>query len=254
MKWTRWYPSGGPARQRHIIAAMPEIAVEFASRLERLRGDLAAQGERVKQAVDRSFESFFTRSRPLAEQVASDDDAIDKADVELEKSAVALLTDATRRTSHLEPEQLRAVLTVVKINNELERVADLAADVAGMVTAISSPSEQVPATFRVMTNSVVGIVRDTVRAVDRSDAGQAKRVLQSESTITAFKDAIVRDAEQQIASGKMSLDCAFVLHEVAGLCERIADHCTNIAEQIIYMVTGAIVRHQESGWVEVKGA
>jgi phosphate transport system protein len=233
---------------------VPEIAAEFASRLDRLRADLAAQGERVKAVVDKAFESFFARSIAQADEVNADDDAIDRADVELEKSAVALLTDATRRTSHLEPEQLRGVLTVVKINNELERIADLAVAISQIVPGFSTSSEPVPPTFRVMTNSVVGIVRDTVRAVDRSDASLAKLVLQSENAIGAFKDAIVRDAEQRIASGKMSLDCAFVLHGVAGLCERIADHCTNIAEQIIYLVTGAIVRHMETGWVEVKSS
>ena len=108
-----------------------------------------------------------------------------------------------------------------------------------------------PETFRVMANSVVGIMRDTCTAYSRSDATLAKVVLQSEDCIEAFKVAILKDAESRIAQGSMHVDFAFTLHEIANECCSMADHCTNIAEQIIYSLTGAIVRHMEGRWVEV---
>ena len=67
-------------------------------------------------------------------------------------------------------------------------------------------------------------------------------------------EAILRDAERKIAQGTMPVDFALSLHELANECCKIADHCTNISEQVIYLVTGAIVRHTDAGWVEVKSA
>src|SRR5205814_10534781 len=108
-----------------------------------------------------------------------------------------------------------------------------------------------PDTFRVMANSVIGILRDVNTAVMRNDAPLANIVLQSQHAVTAFKSAILRDAEEKIAKGQMTVDLAFRLHEIASQCEVIADHCTNVAEQVIYLTTGAIVRHMQSSWVEV---
>jgi phosphate transport system protein len=97
----------------------------------------------------------------------------------------------------------------------------------------------------------VGILRDVCTSYDRQDARLAKIVLQSQDAAAAFKRAIVRDAEVRIAAGQIGVDFAFLMHEVATSFERIADHCTNIAEQVIYAATGAIVRHEEGHWVEV---
>jgi phosphate uptake regulator len=69
--------------------------------------------------------------------------------------------------------------------------------------------------------------------------------------VWAFKSALVREAEQNLAKGVINPELAFHLVELAGMCEVIADHCTNIAEQVIYQTTGAIVRHMESAWVQV---
>ena len=107
-----------------------------------------------------------------------------------------------------------------------------------------------PETFRIMANSVIGVLRDVNASFARKDAPLAKIVLQSQHAIARFKVEVVRDAEKKIAAGTMSVDFAFRLHEVAALCELIADHCTNIAEQVIYASTGAIVRHTQACWIE----
>lgn len=102
-----------------------------------------------------------------------------------------------------------------------------------------------------MANSVIGILRDTNAAVHGNDTNLANIVLESQHTVAAFKDAVLKAAEQQLANGAISTESAFLLHEIANQCELIADHCTNIAEQVIYLITGAIVRHMESSWVQV---
>lgn len=223
----------------------------FASRLDRLRADLVEQGRRVQAMLEDAFEAVFDRSVEKARGVASRDDVIDAADVAIERAAVALLTDATREGAALDEVQLRTVLTIVKVNNELERIADAAAEVATLVKGPRGGAPAYPDTFRVMANSVVGILRDSNMTVSRGDPALAKVVLQSQHAVTAFKDALLRDAEDKLARGTMPPDFAFHLHELANQCELMADHCTNIAEQVIYLTTGGIVRHVESAWIEI---
>lgn len=230
---------------------MSKHAESFVVRAGALKADLVEQGRRVQSCIELSFEALFSRNESMARDVLAADDAIDIADVDIEKTSVSLLTDATRQGAELDPPHLRAVLTIVKVNNEMERIADVGVDIAELVISKSMPEGNFPDTFRVMANSVIGIVRDVDAAFARSDPQLANIVLQSQHAVTAFKAAVLRDAEAKLAQGKMSADFAFLLHEVASQCELIADHCTNIAEQVIYSTTGAIVRHMESAWVEV---
>ena len=230
---------------------MPTTTEGFAKRLELLRAAIAEQGHRVQNILEAAFEAAFAKDPAKAALVQAQDDVIDRVDVEVEKAAVALLTDATHENAKLDASQLREVLTIVKINNELERIADAAVDIAERAESLKMNNGQIPETFRVMANSVVGILRDATQSYNRSDARLAKVVLQSEDAVEAFMVAIVKDAERQIASGKMTVDFAFCLHQIANECCSVADHCTNISEQVIYSVTGAIVRHLEGGWVEV---
>lgn len=216
-----------------------------------MRADLVAQGRRVQAMLDLSLEALFARDEGKAKLAIAMDDAVDQADVELEKACVQLLGDATRDGASLDQDQLRLVLTIAKANNELERIADAAVDVGEMAPGLRGVGPPFPDTFRVMANSVIGILRDTCTAVAGNDPMMAKVVLQSQHAVTAFKGAIVRDAEERIAMGTMPVDFAFRLHEIAGQCELIADHCTNIAEQIIYLTTGNIVRHTDARWIEI---
>ncbi|TVQ63433.1 MAG: hypothetical protein EA378_01785 [Phycisphaerales bacterium] len=229
---------------------MPTTPEGFAARIDRLKADLVDQGRRVQALVERSFDAVYARDAAGAARVIDDDDPIDRADVDIERACVQLLDDATREGAAIGHSQLRAVLTIVKVNNELERTADAGVSVAEHVAELVGCTGEPPDTFRVMTNSVVGIIRDVNSSYQHQDAGLAKLVLQSEDAVEAFKLAILRDLEEQVASGAISVDLAFTLGQIAGECERISDYCTNVAEQVIYVATGAIVRHTDAGWVE----
>ncbi len=221
----------------------------FTTKLELIRGELNAQGRRVVAICDAAFEAFFDDDGEAAGRAAALDDEIDRVDVALEQQAVMLLCDAAGEANELPPNQIREVLVVVKANNELERIADCAVHISEHVAKRSGA--EIPETFRVLCNSVIGIVRDVCRSIEQRDPDTAKLVLRAEDTVRGFKNAVLRDAEQRIAAGEMGVDTAFLLHELASCCEHIADHSTNIAEQVLYAVTGTIVRHCEAGWIEV---
>ena len=232
---------------------MPLTPQDFSIRADRLRDDLVRQGRRVQGLVEDAFESVFTQDRAKASATVAADDAIDRADVEIERASVALLTEAACTTVSLSDADIRRVLTLVKVNNELERLADAGVVVAEGVQGPGVGTRDIPPTFRVMANSVVGIIRDAVDAYERTDPSLARIVLASESTIDAFKAGLLREAEQRIASGDLTIEGAFSLHEIAGQCERMSDYCSNIAEQVIYTASGTIVRHTGTGWVDVDG-
>ena len=216
---------------------------DFAKRLDQLKSELVTQGERVMQMTLKAVDSFFDLDRSKAEAVIEEDSVIDKVDVEIEQASVPLLA-----LGETDEHKIRSVLMIVKINNELERIADCAVNVAEVVTDYGELSERVPPTFRVMANSVVGMLRDANRALANLDIGLAEQVLDFDDTVDRFKRQIILDAQQAVASGDFTAEFAFNLLTVAKTLERIADHCTNICEQVIYLESGLIVRHLPGGW------
>ncbi len=225
----------------------------FAKRIERLRADLVEQGRRVQSLIEGAYDALFQGDAKLAAEVVAQDDVIDRVDVEIEKACVRLLGDVTRSSEGLDDEQLRTILTIVKVNNEFERAADRGVDIAEHVEQIRHDCGALPDTLRVMANSVVGIIRDTNAAYAKRDPDIAMIVLRSEDTVEAFRSEILKQLESQLASGSISVETVFALNAVTDACERMADYCTNIAEQVIYSTTGKIVRHTDTGWIEVAG-
>jgi len=229
------------------MALTPE---SFQDRLDELRAGLSEQGLRVRKLVEKSFDAFFTRDADAAEAAIALDDEIDRIDIATEQAAVALLAHAAREAVVLPEAPLRGVLTLDKVNNEIERIADAGVEVARQAIDLTDDPVRFPPTTRVMTNSVIGILRDVVKAYAKRDPAVARLVLQAEDTVTLFKSEIIRTSEQRVANGEMSVEVAFDLVELAGRCSIMAAHATNIAEQVIYESTGAIVRHTTEGWVD----
>ena len=229
------------------MAITPE---HFAHKLDSIRNRLVKQGILVTELAELTFDTIYNRDTQAATQLITKDDEIDQADIEIERDAVDLLTLASRDSCPIEPAQIRSLLTAVKVNNELERIADAATAVAQRVVALGERTSPFPKTTRVMTNSIVGVLRDTVRAFRDIDAKKAKAVLACEGNTLSFHELITRDAEVRVADGRMGVDTAFELHAIINQTVLIGDHCTNIAEQVIYQATGTIVRHTTAGWVE----
>lgn len=217
-------------------------------RVKALRDELLSQGQAVGSMLERAVEAVFERDESLAQKVIADDEAIDRVDIEIERRAVELLSDAMAQGARLGPGDVRMLLTIVKVNNELERIADCAVNIAERIRAFQDLQAQLPPKFRVMANSVVGIMESANLAMAHMDSDTAQLVLESDDATEAFKDAILRDVEQQLVAGQHSVDFAFALRTVAVNLGRMSDHCTNIAEQVIYVTTGKIVRHEGEKW------
>ncbi len=216
-----------------------------------LKADLERQGARVVAQVERAVEALFEKDGGVAQAIFEAETEIDREDVRIERETVALLQAAADAAkAPLSETDVRLTLTIVKTNNELERIADLAVYAAQRVPSFAALTEDPPPTFRVLANSVIGIVQCTQRALVKMDVDQASLVLRSDDTTDAFKLAILREVEEKLAAGAHDVDYAFALHTAAAAFARIADHCTNIAEQVIYTATGQIVRHENDRWTD----
>ena len=215
---------------------------EFQANLTKLLEDLDEQGERILSLALEAVDAFFDNDEEKAEGVIRTDKLVDQIDVRIERASIPLLS-----LGQTDPYAIRSVLTVVKVNNELERIADCAVNVAEASQAhVGDPPSS--GTFEVMANSVIGMVRDANRSARDRDTDLARQVLEFDDTIDRFRAEVVRLVQTAVADGTMPLPDALELLNVNRALERIADHCTNICEQIIYLETGKIVRHLPSGW------
>lgn len=218
---------------------------EFKRRLEELRGEIVAQGDRVLLQATRAVDCYFDHDVELARTVVDVEIEVDRIDVEIERRSIPLL--AMGQTGEY---AIRSVLTIVKVNNEFERIGDNATTIAEATLDPRRQGSNLADTYRVMANSVLGMLRDTNRSLAKGDADLARRVLAFDDTVQRFKQEILLDAQRRVADGDLAVDGAFRIISVTKCLERISDHCTNICEQVIYLETGKIVRHEAEGWSE----
>ena len=232
----------------------PTQTSSFHARLAALKGELVKQGALVERSIEDAVEAVFEKKADKARIVIERDTQIDKVDVQIEKNAVQILLDEWGQPAATPPD-LRMLLTIVKVNNEFERIGDLAVVIAEKFDVIATlpatgagAAAVMPPKFRMMANSIIGIMRNTVAAFDKMDVTSAQLVLASDDATEAFRTAILRDVEQGLVKGIHGVDYAFALGRIAYSLGRMADHCTNVAEQVIYVATGKIVRHEGEKW------
>ncbi len=226
---------------------MPET---FQAELDRLREEILSQGERVQRLVTLSFDVAFADDHASSKEILDLETEIDRIDVEIEQHAVNALIEATKVGTELDERQARTLFVIIKINNELERIADLGVDIVERGATVGDRLAM-PLTLRVMTNSTIGIVRDTNRAAAKSDPQLANIVLKCEDAMEGFRVEVMKAAERDVKAGTLGVELAQFMQSLAARCVSIADHCSNVAEQVIYAQTGKIVRHTDEGWVDV---
>jgi len=211
----------------------------FIDLLEDLKNRLARMTAMVQQSVEQSVEAVFTLNPRLMQQVIDGDSRIDEEEVRVEKSAIDLLALYQPAAT-----DLRLITTIIKVNSDFERIADCAVNVAQRVQYLRNLDDyKPPADLRVMANSVISTLRDTIQAFNLGDENLARRVLRGDDVVDALYHQIVQDMlmMMQNDSNLANRDLSNIM--IAKNLERIADHCTNIAEDVIYVHSGRIIRH-----------
>jgi phosphate transport system protein len=191
-------------------------------------------------------------SRPdLAAAVKNEEAEIDRREVQLERECLRILALHQPVAS-----DLRRVTAVLKINSDLERMADLALHIAKRVkkSARDDSPIPVPQGMEAMAMESLSQVHDCLDALTRSDCDLARRIIAGDRRFDILRRDIQNELKDLIRKDPDRLDSCLRLINTARNLERIADHATNIAEAVIYLKEGKIVRHDESTgrWIDTQ--
>jgi phosphate transport system protein len=208
--------------------------------IERLKKMALHLGAMVEDAIARSVDALVRRDRPLAEAVMSADDTIDRFEVEIEEECLKILALYQPVAA-----DLRFVVGVLKMNNDLERMGDLAAHIAHM-SALLAAQEPVdlPLDFPAMANKAQSMVKRCLDALVNADVALARRVCGDDDEVDEMRRAFYEAIRDAIRGQPQHADALLTLLSVSRHLERLADMATNVAEDVIYMVTGTIARHR----------
>lgn len=219
----------------------PTLGRSFLHDMERLWEETLKMAGIVESALRKSLQAFCNERLDLAAQVQGEEPEVNLLDVQIELDCLRILALHQPVAS-----DLRRVAAILKIDHELERIADLAEHISKRVRKeAKSPSEVArPEDMDRMAAEVMGRVSDCLDAMVKSDLDLARAVIISDRQIDKLRRALVRQIKDSIRRDPEHLDSWLRLIDTARNFERIADHATNIAETVIYMIDGNIVRHK----------
>lgn len=216
------------------------MSQHFVHEIERLKKRLLALGALVEESVHRAVLSVQDRDSRLATQVIKADAEIDRAEVELEEECLKVLA-----LHQPVAQDLRFVVAVLKINNDLERIGDLATNIASRAFFLASQAPtRMPFDFFTMAEKVEWMLKSVLDSLVKRDISLAYQVLATDDEVDAINREMYTRVESGIRQSPDELERLIHMLGVSRALERIADHTTNVAEDIIYMLEGQIVRHQ----------
>jgi phosphate transport system protein len=208
--------------------------------MEKLNAELLGISSMVEEMIDNATQALGARRNDLIEKVVAADEYVDQHEVHVEEECLKML--ALHQPVAVD---LRRIATVLKVNNDLERIADLAVSIAQRASAIDEcPAFQIPDRLPKMVVLATQMVRGVMDAFVNADAAAARRIMAMDSQVDQYNRDII--AELQASMGKKPDLVAAAVHCFSAVrhIERIADHATNIAEDVVYLVEGDIVRHR----------
>ena len=212
----------------------------FIVELEKIKKRLLELGSIVEQAVEKSARSVLTRDSALAEAVIAADHEIDLLEVEIEEEVLKIL--ALHQPVAVD---LRFLVAVLKINSDLERVADLAVNIAERALYLcDETSVELPFDFEDMTAKSRSMLKRSLDALIFQDVELAKKVCSDDDEVDAINRQMYDTVYDRIRKNPEHAEPLVQWLSLSRHIERIADYATNICEDVIYMVDGAIVRHK----------
>ena len=211
----------------------------FQQGLDELKEKLLRMGGLAEQAIDRATEAYRTRDSKFCQMVLTGENAINEAEREIDELALDLL--AMQQPMAID---LRFILAVLKINADLERVGDQAVNIAqSAMRVMRHPQVKPYVDLPRMSELAEAMVRDSLNALVRGDQELAQSVLRRDDQVDRLRDQLFRELLTYMMEDSAQVFAAFELILVAKNLERIGDHATNIAEDVIYFVAGRDVRH-----------
>jgi phosphate transport system protein len=218
----------------------------FREELEALQGRLLEMGGLAEERVRAAIQGLVTREPALFEKVLLGDEPINQLHIEVDNRCFRLLALHQPMAT-----DLRAIVAAVKINTDLERVGDLAVNIAEAGTRyISHPPVKKLIDIPQMGDIAQSMLRDALDAFVKRDTRLAHQVLNEDDRLDSLKTQVFRDLLTYMLKDQTTVEPSLDLILVSRHLERIGDHATNIAEDVIFMVSALDVRHHPPAPVE----
>jgi phosphate transport system protein len=211
----------------------------FEQELEKLKSKLLEMSALVEAAVYRSVQGVVEKNEELAQQVLKNEGRINELEIEIDELAISLLALQAPLAA-----DLRLVTAAIKINNDLERMGDLSVSIAQSAMALMKepvirPLIDIPH----IAGLAQSMVRKALDAFVNRDADLARSVLASDDAVDNMRTASYHELISFMENNPRQIGQALYLLSVVRNLERIADHSTNIAEDVLFLVKGIDVRH-----------
>jgi phosphate transport system protein len=209
--------------------------------LARLRDQVLLMGGEAENAVDRAMRALVERDSELAEQVLADDDQIDALELQSDQTCVQVLAQQAPGA-----QELRLVITAIKITPILERIADHACNIARAALDLNNEPQLKPyIDLPRMSRLAREMLRHSLDAFADADANAARRVLGQDDEIDRLYDRIFHHLLDHMSRDPAAAGRAARLLLVAKHLERIGDYVTDICELIVYMTEARVIKHQK---------
>ena len=208
--------------------------------IERLKKSLLALGNQVHSNVQQAVEALNKRNLALANQIIHADAEVDAKEVELEEACLQALALYQPVAT-----DLRMVVSVLKINNDLERIGDLAVNIAERAQFMASHNAgDMPFDFGLMAQKTLIMLDNSLQSLIHLDVQTALNVCAMDDEVDAINREMYAQVHRGIQAEPGRIEAFLHALSASRHLERIADHATNIAEDVVYMVAGDIVRHK----------
>lgn len=213
----------------------------FEDELDKLRTRLVRMGSIVEEQVEFAFRALMEGNTELAKIVQERDDKVDKLDIKIDKQCQRIFALQQPVAS-----DLRLLLAAIKINNELERIGDMASNVASPVLTIENLQEYaLELGMERITQAAYRMVKASLDAFINNDPELAKHILPTDDTVDNLEMEIIDEVIKRMKTDKLFIDAGVALIDILRQIERIADHATNIAENVIFLIEARLVRHRQ---------
>ena len=216
------------------------MTIHFQREIEKSKKMILSIAAEVEESLQKALKSLKERDGKLAKKVMEYDKTIDRMEIEVEEECLKIL--ALHQPVAID---LRFIVSVLKINNDLERIGDLAANIAERALYLSGqdPIEIAPSIIE-MAPEVQQMLKKSLDALINMDTDLANEVLEADEKVDDLHAGMYEYIQEVVKKSPDSINSQLHLMGVSRYLERIADHATNIAEDVIYMVDGEISRHR----------
>jgi phosphate transport system protein len=216
---------------------------EFDAELQDLKKKVLVMGSLVQTMLADSLTALVTRDTPLATSVDARDNEVDRIEISVDELAVRII--ALRQPA---ASDLRLIIAALKIIKDLERIGDIAVNVAERVIELNAEPQLKPyIDLPRMVDAVQAMIRDALDAFVNDDAGLAQKVLEADDFVDSLNVQIFNELLTFMLADIKTINRATRLIFISKYLERAADHATNVAEEVIFAIQGRDVRHGNVG-------